>query len=292
MAGVGGEELEHPGVAPPRLSGQDIADRVRKVPVSEGERIGVAEGVQRHRVGGPLPHPGHRPETLAGLLRGHAPRLLEPARRPGDAADGVGALTLDAEAVVVPARSAGEGGGGGGAEQPARPRRGLAEGTEEGGVSAPRLLPADPLLDDGGDQRLEDPSGAGQPQARQPVPERRDQACGGAEAGVVVELAGERRRAVECPGGARPPRLRLEPAGGTPQVEGGRPQGGAGGPPDLAVAEPHRRVARAAPQRAQGEPEVDGEPRCQPGPERGWGRRCGGHAAHGGSRPGGAGPGG
>ena len=136
---------------------------------------------------------------------------------------------------------------------------------------AVRLVGGDLLLQDRGDQRLHDQARTRQPEAGVAAARLMDEAVPGGQRRRVVGLAEQVGQPVQQPVGTRPPRLRLDAAGGGRAADTQRAGalGGAAGAPHAVVA--HGRWGPRGPAAAR--------PACAAGPGAGRDPGTGGHAA-------------
>jgi hypothetical protein len=134
---------------------------------------------------------------------------------------------------------------------------GFCERGHESPVGAPSLVAGDLLLHDHGDQALGEQTRARDPQTSLPPPDLPDQSRRRIESRVVVLFATPGRRPVEHPGGARTPRLDVDPAASLDEPDRDGPVWG----PGRALGDPapgsHRRIAAAALQRSERLAEID-----------------------------------
>ena len=232
---------------------QRPADVLRQVVVADA----AARRCRRAPAGRPRPPstrrcPAPRDSRRAASSRRHADRLLEPRGVAHGQADRPRALRVDAGAVPLPRRDVPPGLGR--RRRPAsRPAPGPAPASpyaqHQPAEGRPRLLAGDLLLEHRGHQRLDDPAGARDAQARggARAPRRAAGGRGSKPAGVVAAAEQVRQR-------RRPPRRRPAPqaCAGAPRaaprcasryVAG--PVGMQRRPPDGAVVgDPVRRVGR------------------------------------------------
>ena len=243
---------------------QRPADHLRDVVVADRQGVGVAEGPLRRLGGGPHPDPRQRRQRVAGLLRRPRRQPLQrrrPAARsrrwcgPGpDRRWRGGTPTTGCDATprptAAPACRAGAGPG----------RRGAVLGHQQ--PPGPKRVGAGhPLLDHRGDQRLQHPVGAAQPQVRHPPVRRGDRRLRRGEIRRVVVGAQQRgQRVDEFLGAACPtPRSRRRRAAARLIRAVTGPVAQQAGPPDRAVSAIRKHGSpRTAAQRRQRVPGLTG----------------------------------
>jgi len=209
-----------------------------------------------------------------GVGGGHDEGLLDPAGAAGRHQDRRGALALDPERVERPVGGDGEGLGGRLQAQGNRPGGRFAQGADDGGEGVVGLAAGDLLLQDRGQQRLEDSPGPGDAQAGVVVVELADQP-GGGEPVQRVPRPQQLRRRLKTPPGPRPPRRDPDPVAFRRVAGRGRSLRGPGRPPPApAPVDQVGRVARPPAQRPKGQPQIDRQTRSDKGFKR---KMRGGH---------------
>ncbi len=136
---------------------------------------------------------------------------------------------------------------------------GLAVPLEQQPPGAVGLVAGDLLLQDRGDQRLQDQAGPRQPDAGVAAAGLMDDAVPGGQLRRVVGLPQQVGEALQQPVGARPPGLRLDAAGGRAGRDAQRAGalGRTAGPPQFAAAHRERGVAGTALEHTQGAVQVE-----------------------------------
>src|SRR5271170_7147897 len=237
MAGVGGEQLEHAGVVGD-LAGQGPADGLGQVVVADGDRVSVAGGALADLGRGPGADAGQGAQPAVGLGRVEVQGLLQAAGDVGGGDDGPGAYSLNAGPVPVPGRDTRPDPRGRDDPHPLRGRAGR-HGAELAQQDPPGTVGFDAydlLLQDRGDQRLEQPIGPADPQPPIAQGQLADDRMVRGESGQVVvraELGGE---SVQQPGGTRAPGVagdeRTRTCGARHDTNGAGAVGGQRGAPD------------------------------------------------------------
>ena len=229
LARVRREQGQHLGVVRAAVAGQGVADDAGQMEIAYRHQVGCADGPLQSFGGRPGADARDELEPRGGRLLVHRDGLLHAAGHPHRAHDRVRALGVDAGAVPLPGR-----------DHRPRPgvrhdvhalggpaRRGLAEPAHQEPPGAVRLDRGDLLLEDGGDQGLQDEAGTGQAQARAGTVRLRDEAVAGFEGLRVVQLTQHRGELVQHPLRALAPRLGVRGVPGGGHAEGGGAGGGA-----------------------------------------------------------------
>jgi hypothetical protein len=261
LAGVGGEELEHLGVAAVAPSGEGVDHEVGEVEVADHDGVRITEGQERGRCRRPGADPGELLEDAAsaGGIPGDEPLdALGPA---ADPQDHLRPPALDTEGVKVRIAQLGDPRGRGREPQPGGARRRAPVAPAEGPERLPGLETGHLLLEDRGDEDLDERAGGRHPAAgRAPDDLGRERVVRDEVLGTVVG-ADQRRDRVEDRLGPGAPGLGSDLGDLADRrdedVERGRSGRGVRRSPEAVVTEPRRRVLSAATHGPQRAPQVD-----------------------------------
>ena len=241
MAAVGLQKLEHPLVGRSWGALERVTDRMRKVIVADGDRIGVAQRHRRNFGRRPGPDAGKRTHPLIGAGDVHRDDFLQAVCAPRGTNDDLRPPSFDAETMEAPVGRPRKHLRRRRKRQGRRAGRRLAKGVDQMPVRVDRLLCRHLLQDHRRDDSFEDGAGSRQADAADLVVQPLDERMRGREACVIVGLTAKLGRVRDSPVRARAPSTHLHRTATLLQLNGRWAIRGARRPPGGPVVMAQRR---------------------------------------------------